>query len=91
MTAQNILADQKEFFLSNQTKSIKFRIKQLKKLKVTATAYTSDPNETDSTPNIAAWGDQLKIGMNVIAVSRDLLTKSKLKGSLVFPVGRIYN
>ena len=33
MTPQNILADQKEFFLSGQTKPAKFRIKQLKKLK----------------------------------------------------------
>jgi len=33
MTVQNILADQKEFFLSGQTKPAKLRIKQLKKLK----------------------------------------------------------
>ncbi len=33
MTPQNILANQKEFYLSNQTKSVKFRIKQLKILK----------------------------------------------------------
>jgi len=33
MTIQNILAKQKEFYLSNQTKPVKFRIKQLKILK----------------------------------------------------------
>jgi 3D (Asp-Asp-Asp) domain-containing protein len=48
-------------------------------LAVTATAYTSHVGQTDSTPNIAAWGDKLKPGMKVIAVSRDLLDKYGLK------------
>lgn len=42
-------------------------------MEVTATAYTSSPKETDSTPFLAAWGDTLKPGMKSIAVSRDLL------------------
>lgn len=42
-------------------------------MEVTATAYTSSPRETDSTPFLAAWGDTLKPDMKVIAVSRDLL------------------
>jgi len=42
-------------------------------LKVTASAYTSSVGETDSTPNLAAWGDALKPGMKSIAVSRDLI------------------
>jgi 3D (Asp-Asp-Asp) domain-containing protein len=42
-------------------------------LKVTASAYTSSAGETDSTPNLAAWGDVLKPGMKSIAVSRDLI------------------
>ena len=50
-----------------------------KKLRVTATAYTSHPNQTDSTPNIAAWGDRLYPGMKSIAVSRDLLKVYGLK------------
>ena len=33
MTYNNILADQREFFLSGQTKALNFRIKQLKKFK----------------------------------------------------------
>jgi aldehyde dehydrogenase (NAD+) len=33
MTPQNIVASQREFFLSGQTKPVKFRLKQLKKLK----------------------------------------------------------
>ncbi len=35
MTPQNIFAEQREFFFSEQTKPLKFRIKQLKKLKKT--------------------------------------------------------
>jgi len=50
-----------------------------KRLRVTATAYTSHVAQTDSTPNIAAWGDRLRPGMKSIAVSRDLLTKYGLK------------
>ena len=49
------------------------------RLHVTATAYTSHANQTDSTPNIAAWGDRLKPGMKAIAVSRDLLHEYGLK------------
>ncbi|MGB0845345.1 MAG: 3D domain-containing protein [Thiolinea sp.] len=49
------------------------------RLRVTATAYNSLPAQTDSTPNIAAWGDRLRPGMKVIAVSRDLLKKYGLK------------
>ena len=47
--------------------------KQTQSLEVTATAYTSSAEETDSTPTITAWGDKLKPGMKCIAVSRDLL------------------
>ena len=54
-----------------------------KKLNVTATAYNSVPAQTDSTPNIAAWGDRLKPGMKAIAVSRDLLKMGLKRGSKV--------
>ena len=50
-----------------------------RQMTVTATAYTSHVNQTDSTPNIAAWGDRLKPGMKVIAVSRDMLNVYGLK------------
>jgi len=50
-----------------------------KRLRVTATAYTSHVGQTDSTPNIAAWGDRLRPGMKAIAVSRDLLKVYGLK------------
>ncbi len=58
--------------------------KKIQRLSVIATAYTSHVNQTDSTPNIAAWGDRLKPGMQAIAVSRDLLNKYDLQhGSTV--------
>ncbi len=53
--------------------------KRTNKLKVTATAYTSHVAQTDSTPNIAAWGDKLRPGMKAIAVSDDLLKIYGLK------------
>lgn len=40
---------------------------------VTATAYNSVHFQTENDPNITAWGDTLKPGMNAIAVSRDLI------------------
>jgi 3D (Asp-Asp-Asp) domain-containing protein len=68
----------------SKSKKVKFAKKSKKKkfrhsLKVTATAYNSLRAQTDSTPNIAAWGDRLRPGMRVIAVSRDLLRRSGLK------------
>lgn len=40
---------------------------------VTATAYNSLAYQTNSNPNITAFGDSLKPGLKYIAVSRDLL------------------
>lgn len=46
------------------------------RLQVTATAYNSLASQTTAIdPDVAAWGDRLKPGMRVIAVSRDLLAK----------------
>ena len=42
---------------------------------VIATAYNSLPEQTDDTPDIAAWNDKLVPGMKAIAVSRDLLDR----------------
>lgn len=43
-------------------------------MEVTATAYNSLPAQTHPDhPNITAWGDTLKEGMQIIAVSRDLI------------------
>lgn len=54
-----------------------------RKMQVIATAYTSSVDETDSTPNITAWGNRLEAGMRVIAVSRDLLAMGLTHGTLV--------
>ena len=40
---------------------------------VTATAYNSVESQTNSNPNVTAFGDNLKPGLKYIAVSRDLL------------------
>ncbi|WP_054340758.1 3D domain-containing protein [Neptunomonas antarctica] len=49
-------------------------------LEVTATAYTSHVDETDSTPFLAAWGDTLSPEMKAISVSRDLIKKGLSHG-----------
>ncbi len=51
------------------------QIKTKKKLRVTATAYTSHAGQTDSTPFLAAWNNRLRPGMKIIAVSRDMLSR----------------
>ncbi len=40
---------------------------------VTATAYNSLGYQTEGNPNLTAWGDTLRPGMNAIAISRDLI------------------
>ncbi|MDX1496661.1 MAG: hypothetical protein R3352_03835, partial [Salinisphaeraceae bacterium] len=57
------------------------------KLELVATAYNSVEAQTDSTPDIAAWGDKLKPGMRAIAVSRDLLDMGLTRGSRVWISG----
>jgi len=50
---------------------------------VTVTAYNSVPSQTNSQPTVAAWGDKLKPGMKVVAVSRDLLDEGLSHGSVL--------
>ncbi|MEA3434815.1 MAG: LysM peptidoglycan-binding domain-containing protein, partial [Campylobacterota bacterium] len=50
-----------------------------KKLRVTATAYSSHKGQTDKTPFLAAWNNRLRPGMKAIAVSRDMLTRYGMK------------
>lgn len=52
-------------------------------LVVRASAYNSRRGQTDSSPNVAAWGDRLKPGMKVIAVSKDLLELGLVRGQRV--------
>ncbi len=54
--------------------------RNINSLEVTATAYTSSVDETDSTPSLAAWGDTLRPGMKAISVSRDLIKKGLSHG-----------
>ena len=58
-----------------------------RKLRVTATAYTSHENQTDSTPFIAAWGNRIRPGMKMIAVSRDMLTRYGMKYNTKVRIG----
>lgn len=46
---------------------------ETKSLEVSASAYNSVVSQTEGHPNLAAWGDELKPGMKVIAVSPDLI------------------
>ena len=49
---------------------------QWRTMEVTATAYNSLPSQTTAVdPDIAAWGDRLRPGMQAIAVSRDLIAE----------------
>lgn len=53
-------------------------------MKVTVTAYNSLPSQTTAiNSSIAAWGDTLKPGMKVIAVSRDLMRKGLKYNTMV--------
>ncbi|WP_370093332.1 3D domain-containing protein [Winogradskyella sp.] len=51
--------------------------------KVTATAYNSLAYQTNSDPNITAFGDSLKPGLRYIAVSRDLLDSGLVRNTVV--------
>ena len=42
---------------------------------VTSSAYNSVRSQTHGNPSVGAWGDKLRPGMRVIAVSRDLIRK----------------
>ena len=57
------------------------------RLTVTSSAYNSVKSQTSGNPSIGAWGDHLKPGMKIIAVSRDLIrlglkhnTRVKIEG-----------
>ncbi|WP_204345196.1 3D domain-containing protein [Psychroserpens algicola] len=54
-----------------------------KTIEVTATAYNSLSYQTNSNPNITAFGDSLKPGLRYIAVSRNLLREGLTHNTLV--------
>jgi len=86
---QNIKANSEvEYDKPNEFKDIHRKIKSEKRIKVLVTAYNSIEGQTDDTPFEAAWGDELKDGMRIIAVSRDLEKNHGLtKGSIVYIEG----
>ncbi len=57
----------------------------IKELIVHATSYNAEVGQTDSTPNICAWGDRIRPG--IIAVSRDLEPLGLTRGTVVFIEG----
>ena len=63
------------------------RVSGKRKLRVTATAYTSHRRQTDSTPFIAAWNNHIKPGMKILAVSRDLITRYGLRNGTKVRIG----
>jgi len=67
--------------------SLAFAFDSSVKIEVTATAYNSIPNQTDSTPNLAAWNNRIYPGDKIIAVSRDLLKLGLTNGVKVKIVG----
>ena len=52
-------------------------------LTVTATAYNSVSGQTQGDPNVGAWGDRIRPGDKVIAVSPDLLSLGLERGTKV--------
>ena len=58
-----------------------------RKLRVTATAYSSHSSQTDSTPFLAAWNNRIRPGMKIIAVSRDILTTYGLRNGSKVRIG----
>ncbi len=58
-----------------------------RKLRVTATAYSSHSGQTDKTPFLAAWNNRIRPGMKIIAVSRDMLTRYGLRNGSKVRIG----
>ena len=58
-----------------------------RKLRVTATAYSSHRRQTDKTPFLAAWNNRIRPGMKIIAVSRDMLTRYGLRNGSKVKIG----
>jgi len=63
----------------------------LEQIEVDITAYINDPRFTDDTPDICAWGDNVRKG--IVAVSRDLIEiglERNKKILIVMENGNIY-
>ena len=71
------------FVIAASVSSIADEATPRRTLSLIATAYNSVSAQTNSEPNIGAWGDSLTPGMKVIAVSRDLLEIGLSRGAEV--------
>lgn len=83
-------AEAKKKKLAMQKKSGKLTMIQdfgKRKLRVTATAYSSHGSQTDNSPFLAAWSNRLRPGMKAIAVSRDLLSQYGMRNGTKVRVG----
>ena len=74
MKCRILICSVSALLLYNCKKDIKPKdIYDWKTIEVIATAYNSLTYQTNSNPQITAFGDSLKPGLKYIAVSRDLL------------------
>lgn len=87
--AQKKKAEAKKKKRAAQRKSGKVDLRGFgkRKLRVTATAYSSHKGQTDSTPFLAAWNNRLRPGMKIIAVSRDMLTRYGMRNGTRVRIG----
>ncbi len=58
-----------------------------KQLRVIASAYTSNASQTDRSPFIGAWGDRFSPGMQIVAVSNDLIKEYGLTNGSKIRIG----
>jgi len=73
-------AEQPEVLVADKNKPSKRKRTRVTRV-VKATAYNAVPEQTDSTPEICAWGDRVRPG--IIAISRDLEKSGLTRGKEV--------
>lgn len=76
LTSISVLTFFMTFYISCKVpESESSEIMDWKTIEVTASAYNSTAKQREGDPKMTAWGDTLEPGMNVIAISRDLMKK----------------
>ena len=80
-------AERKRLAKKKKSSKLDLRAFGKRQLRVTATAYSSHGNQTDSTPFLAAWNNRLRPGMKIIAVSRDMLTRYGMRNGTKVRIG----
>jgi 3D (Asp-Asp-Asp) domain-containing protein len=79
-TAEQPAPEELETLVAANYKPLKKQSTKVSRV-VRATAYNAVPEQTDSTPEICAWGDRIKPG--IIAISRDLERIGLTRGKVV--------